>query len=135
MDFSIEDRQYRCDPLGAMQQFHITRRLAPVLTQLGLSKAKLQEMGANKTPDEVFGALMGPIADIMAKMSNEDTEYIIYTCLGVVRKKQGEVWAPVTNGRQLMFQDMKMNEMVRITITVIRENLADFFQQAQGEQG
>jgi len=69
---------YQIGKLNALQQFHITRRLGPILAAMGVPLLKLK-MGSTMDLED-FAPLLGPVSDMMAKMSNEDSEYIIFTC-------------------------------------------------------
>lgn len=121
------DHTYRVGKLDAMRQFHVTRRLLPILTTLGLTADKLKAVSADASKDDALLLVAGPIADIISKMSNEDVDYVIHTCMSVVRRKDGERWAPVLSGVHFQYQDITMPTMVRLTIEVVRENMAGFF--------
>ncbi len=61
-------------------------------------------------------------------MSDEDTNYIIFSCLGVVGRAQSDGrFAPVVAGDRFMFQDLHMVLMVRLVVEVIKENYSGFF--------
>ena len=77
-------------------------------------------------------SIMGTVSDVVAKMSNEDVEYVIYACLAVVRRRQGERFMPVMTGKSFQFQDIDMNAMMRLTVEVLKENLGGFFPMPQG---
>jgi len=118
---------YRVGKLDAMRQFHVTRRLLPILTTLGLTADKLKGVAADVAKDDALLLVAGPVADIIAKMPNEDVDYVIQTCLSVVRRKDGERWAPVLAGVHFQYQDITMPTMVKLTIEVVRENMGGFF--------
>lgn len=115
----IGGQQYRIGRLDAKKQFHVARRLAPLLAGLG---------GALQAESKEFVQLVAPIADALSKMSDEDTDYVIDTCLAVVQRRQNNQWASVVvrNGG-LMFQDIDMAQMLQLTVAVIQGNLGNFF--------
>lgn len=132
-EVTIAGNTYRIGKLDALRQFHVVRRLAPIFAALGLTVEKLRETVPKPDSDAGAGGVLmelaGPVVDILAKMSDEDTEYILRTCLSVVRRQEGERWAPVQTGVTLQYQDITMETMVRLAVEVIKENLSGFFKQ------
>lgn len=130
MDITINGHNYRIGKLDALKQFHITRRLAPALASVGLGIAQLQQAGQQVIGEgmEAFMPVLGPVSEVVAKMSDEDTNYILFTCLAVVTREQdGGRFARVVSDRQLMFEDIDMVLMLRLTVEVVRLNLQGFF--------
>lgn len=125
---------YQIGRLPALSQFHVTRRVAPILAGMGVSVIDALRGGGKLTDDNMV-AIMGTAAEVVSKMSDADVDYVIFTCLAVVRKRQGEAWAAVINGKQFMFQDMDMPLMMRLTVAVLKENLSSFFPQPTAESG
>lgn len=127
----IAGHQYTVGKLDARRQFHVVRRLAPILAGLGEATVKALQNG--KKPS--FEVIAQPIADKLAKMSNEDVDYVLTSCLSVCsRLVNGEpalVQAPKTD--LLMFPDITMEVMLKLMIAVIEENMGDFFTLAQPE--
>lgn len=119
MEFEINGQQYRSGKLNARQQFHVARRLAPVLG--GLAAAS---QGASTD----FAHFLQPIADAIAGMSDADCDYILDTCLGVVQRQQGSAWALILVNKAQMFDDIDLGVMLQIASKVITENLGGFFQ-------
>jgi hypothetical protein len=114
MDFSINGSEYRSGKLDAKKQFHLARRLGPVLAKLpGVAES------------EIFSA----VAEEIAGMSDENCDYILDTCMSVVKRQQGDAWAPIFNARAgvMQFDDIDMATMLQIARHVIEENLAGFF--------
>ena len=79
-------------------------------------------------------AIMEPVMGVVAKMSNEDVEFVIMTSLQVVQRKQGDLWARIMNGKSFQFQDITMPQMIQLTVAVVKENLSDFFAVLPGAQ-
>ena len=123
----VNGASYRFGRLDAMKQFHVTRRLLPILAEMGMSAGMIAQLRGEETEKGIMG-LMGPVMGIISKMADEDVEYIIRTCLSVVKRQQGEAWAPVqaANG-SMMFADVDMTVMIRLTIEVLKGNLEGFF--------
>jgi hypothetical protein len=125
--FELNGAAYTSGRLDAMKQFHVTRRLLPILAEMGMSASMLAQLREEEATGGIVG-VMGPVMDIISKMPDEDVEYIVRTCLAVVKRQQGEAWAPVqaANGH-LMFADIDMTVMIRLTIEVLKGNLEGFF--------
>jgi hypothetical protein len=67
---------------------------------------------------------------MLSHISDEDTEYVIRKCLSVVTRQQDPIgpFAPIQSPQGgLMFEDITMQDMLALTISVIEENLGDFF--------
>lgn len=120
MEFEISGQQYRAGRLDTFKQFHVSRRLVPVLTAMVQSRAD--------NPSS-FDALVVPIAEAIAHMPDEECDFILHTCLAVAQRQQGEKWCNVfaPSSQSLMFDDIDMGAMIQITMKVIQENLAGFF--------
>ncbi len=123
-EITIAKQKYRTGKLDAMQQFHIARRLAPILATMGISLRQLAS-GSNMSVDD-FLPVLGPVSEILAHMTDADADYIIFSCLATVQREQGNSWAPVVNGKSLMFQDLDLPGMMRLVIEVLKDNLGDF---------
>jgi hypothetical protein len=112
--------------LNCMEQFHVTRRLGPALVIAGVSFKMLMN-GENISMDALV-SVAGPVMQIISRMSDDDVEYIIRTCLKTVERMQNGAFAPVltADGSAFMFADMDQAEMIRMTVEVIQNNLENF---------
>lgn len=158
----IGERAYRVGRLAPMKQFHVARRLAPLLQALvqeaGSSLDDLAQLGGvgpvadpetasqGESRSESAGSEAGseappaastakelmryiqPVLERLSEMSDEETEYVIMTCLRVCQRQQDQGWAPVLSPRgDIMFHDLGALEMLNLTREVIQLNLSDFF--------
>jgi hypothetical protein len=126
-EFEVAGKRYRAKTLSGKAQFHITRRLAPVLSSLkdligggGAIGALEDTEGAQAAA--VIGAA-SPFLEAIAKMSDEDVDYIIDRCLEVTwrldeRGGAQSMWN--TAARRPMFDDLSMMEMLGIVWSVIQ---------------
>jgi hypothetical protein len=131
MDIAVDGRNYQIGKLDALKQFHIARKLAPALASIGVTVAELEKVGQGMVGGaaESFLAALGPVSEVLAKMSEEDTNYVLFTCLGVVSMDQGEGrFAPISRNNLLMFEDIDMLLMLKLTGEVVKFNLEGFFQ-------
>lgn len=137
-EFTVGDKQYRSGKLNAFEQFHIARKIAPILSKMGETK---KDKDANASPGQAdLAGLLSPMLDALAEMPEEDCNYVLYRCLGVVQRHQGgSMWAPVWNpsAKRLQFEDIDMQVMIQITMNVLGDNLGNFLNTpvpALGEQ-
>lgn len=127
-EFEIKGQSYNSGKLDAFKQMHITRRLLPMIGRVGPGL-----MSADGGSESMTMASLAPVADALAHMSDEDCDYVVQTCLAVVKRRQGEgaasVWSIIWNksANRLMFDDIDMAIMLQITTVVIKENLTGFF--------
>lgn len=139
MQFELNGHQYQSGKLDAFKQFHVARRLAPLLS--GVSAALKDGIAPpaqaeGTTPDAAvpgpkveFADFLEPMADALAHMPDADCDYVLFTCLSVVQRQQGSGWAKLVaqGSRSMMFEDIDMGEMIGITLKVIQENIGSFF--------
>lgn len=127
MEKEIEGIKYRFGKLDAFQQFHLMRRLAPLLTSVGNAFQGRKPSSQDDILNLIVSGMMDSVAHALATMSDEDSNYILFTCLRVVERQQGDAWArlmPVT-GNSMMFQ-ISLPVMFQIVAQVIKENLGNF---------
>lgn len=127
----VAGHRYSIGKLSALSQFHVMRRLAPLLAGVGPDLLKIPEA---KDTGEMLG-LMSPLAQALADLKDEDANYVIFTCLSVVSREQSSGWARMVAGSPpaLMFEDIDMFTMIRLTVEVVQENFRDFFKELGGE--
>jgi hypothetical protein len=129
----VKGEEYACGKLNALAQFHVVRRLGPMLVVAGISVEMLRT-GMKVALDDMV-SMAGPVMELLSKMSDKDVDYILFTCLAVVKRKQGDQWAPITvkDTNQLMFHDIDMPAMIRLVVEVLKENLAGFLTELGAE--
>jgi len=131
-ELQINDIWYRSGKLTAFQQFHLFRKLMPLFSGMGETAAanivkQASQVGA---PDDVVRwAALGPLAQAVSEMSQQDSEFIVRTCLSVcTRKNPAGQWSRVTApSGDLMFEDIDLMAMMQLTFAVIQDNLGTFF--------
>lgn len=127
-EIEVAGNWYRIGKLDAITQFHIARRLTQVQLALGISSSELAAKGKEADEMAMLAAIMGPIADVISKMPEDDVNYILRTCLhSILRGQDGGKWAKVMVGGNMMFADIEMPHMIRLVIASIQENLGSFF--------
>ncbi len=113
MDIEINGIAYQTHQLNAMKQFHIMRRIAPLL----------QGFLAAPNPEAFFGA----VTEAISKIPEADCDYVMHTCLAAVTRYSGDRWAPVFARQTIVFDDIDLAGLLKLVSTVITENLSGFF--------
>jgi hypothetical protein len=73
--------------------------------------------------NEILFETIGPIADVLAKMSDEDVNYVLKKCLAVCAKHNGQSWVPMMRGDNLMFEELDLGTLMQLTMEVVQDNL------------
>lgn len=135
---------YKIGTLDAFKQFHVARRLAPALFALSEAAASVGEAGnsflndsessdaqddAPKSNSGTVAVLVAfrPVAEAIARMSDDDANYVLKTCLSVVFRQQGTGWQRIMVKDNLLFQDITMQTMMQLAARVIQGNMGNFF--------
>lgn len=131
----VKGNWYQVGKMNALAQLHVVRRLGPAIVVVGLSLDMLRQGLKVDMGDLVASA--GPVMEIVSKMPNEDFDYVVFACLDVCRRKQGDAWAPVAlaEAKKLMFQDLEFLEILRLVIEVLKLNLGSFLTEPNDEAG
>jgi len=129
-EIDIDDMKFQLWPLPAKDQFHVFRRVAPLLAGLGEGfSAVASESGEDaEMNDSNMVKLMTPLFDVLSKMEDSACDYIIDKCLNRVRIFNGMQWVPLTVGGRIQFEDkIDMTVMMRLTVEMLTHNGAISF--------
>jgi hypothetical protein len=127
----LNGQTYRFNRLPAMAQFHLMRKLAPAIATIGISPELLKSVMAGNV--EAALGVLPPLADYLAKLSFEDSEFIMATCLSSAERQEGEHWARVwAKGGGLVYQDLNPFDLVRLVVECLKENFGGFFGKPAG---
>ena len=133
----IGGHDYTIGRLNALDQLHVSRKIAPIIPNImpiltEVAKGDLEKVIASIETDEnaelaglePLAKALDPFMEAIAKMPEDDVNYVIHKCLSVV-KRNGSV---VCRGESIMFDDLDMNHLLPLTVAVIRTNLGNFIQ-------
>jgi hypothetical protein len=126
----LKGTTYVIGKLDAMKQFHVTRRLAPLLAAAGESASQVKDLEV----DGIFMRMAMAVTTGLASMKDEDAEFIIGTCCDAVQRQVGDKRIAIRAGGRF-FDDIDMMTMMRLTSEVVQENCGDFFAQLIGALG
>ncbi|WP_175788110.1 phage tail assembly chaperone [Burkholderia cenocepacia] len=154
-EIELSGKRYQIGKLNAMQQFHVSRRIAPIIPSIIPVLMKFYaevERSRNAAANAALGALaagedasaaeqrgvlglvdsiapvLQPFADALASLKDEDAEYVFGTCLSVVERQHQNGWAKVWSAahKTSLFDDMDMGSMLPLVVRVVVENLGPF---------
>lgn len=132
----LGEREYQIGRLDCFDAMHVARLVSPLLPAffgqvfgrvLDLVKKSKDAEGASM--DDIFAevgeviALCEPLMYRIASMNRKDFESVVKTCLSCVERKTGKTFGSVMVNGNLMFADMSMNEILRLTLKVIDREL------------
>lgn len=142
---NIGEHEYTIGRLNALDQFHVSRKIAPIIPTLmpiitevakGDFAKVIESIEADDSKsDEVseskdlsglqpLAEALEPFMEAFAKMPEEDVNYIIHKCLAVVKRGS----AIVCRGQSIMFDDLEMAQILPLVIAVIRVSMSNFIQ-------
>ena len=138
-EIQVGQHNYVIGKLDAFAQFHVSRRIAPVIptilpllqefhkpaVQSALEKAKSNE-SVDFSELSGLGPALLPFADALAQMSDENSEYVIKTCLSVVKRVTSGGSSAVARNNVIMFDDIDLGSMLPLVIAVLRGSLGNF---------
>jgi hypothetical protein len=136
-ELEVDGIKYRTGgKLSAFEQFHVFRKLTPVISGLiesfSTHKTAREKAGPNgeaEAIDKEFWSAVGPVAKAISEMSKEDSEYVLQTCLKAVQRfAPPNSWVNLTTPQgHMMFEDVDLGSMLQLTYAVLEDNLGNFF--------
>lgn len=122
-DLEIGDKTFVIGRLSARQQFHVARRLAPLFAAMIGNGGKSDLAGITGSQD----IDLSKVASSIATLSDADCDYVLDTCLSVVKYRDtGAVCNVALPGGQLRYNWIDMQMMLRLSGAVVQDNLAGF---------
>ena len=117
MEVEVDGHTYKIGTIDARSQFHIARRLAPIMGRI----APLANLGGE--------AVLPALASAVGELSDDDADYVLFGALKHVSRKQekGLGWGPVATGNTLMYSDINMLTMLKLAWEALSFNMSGFF--------
>lgn len=133
-DFEVDGRKFKLNKIDTFKQFHIARKLSPVLSEVIPLFQKISKIKTEGLSEEAkFEAIVstGGISKIMecvANLSEEDSEKVLKGLCSAVEMQQSQGnWARVVVGNVLAFEDLGLPTLLQIAGRSFAYNMADFF--------
>ncbi|TDV39527.1 hypothetical protein C7405_101646 [Paraburkholderia caballeronis] len=130
-EIELGGHRYQIGRMSAMQQFHVSRRIATVLPPLIRTYLDLQSSDIPLTKNlKLLATSIEPVMDALSHMRDDEAEYVVGACLRVVERQHANGWARVWSTTQnvCMFDDIDMGAMLTLAGHVIVGNLGSFIQ-------
>jgi hypothetical protein len=130
-NFSIGGRDFQLGKLDPFKQFHIVRRVGPLLADLVPVMKDLKKSGEGGSEDEkleMIAKIAGPIMSGLSKLSDEDANLVLFGLLSSIEMKQTTGnWAKVATPAMLMVQDIDLPVLLQLAGRSFVYNLSGFF--------
>lgn len=131
-DFQAGGKEFKLSKIDAFKQFHIVRRLGPILGDIIPVAQKLKGMKTEgQSEDEKFemiAEIAKPVMQGLSKLSDEDANRVLLGLLSSVEvKQQTGNWARIARDENLMIQDLELPIMLQVAGRAFAYNLAGFF--------
>ena len=120
IEVQVGDHKYLIGKLNAREQYDVFRRLGPSASIFE------QELDQVHAPGVRFAG--GVYGDMLGRMPQSDSDWILNTCLNVVKRITGATPAPIFVSGRLAYEDIDMGEMLELVDLVIEDNLRPFFE-------
>lgn len=128
--FSIGGKNFQLSKIDAVKQFHIVRRIGPILAKMlpaitSLQKSKTADDSKN---EEMLVAFAGPVMEGLSTLSDSDADAVLFGLLQAVEVQQSAGnWAKVCSGSILMIQDIELPILLQLAGRALMFNLSGFF--------
>lgn len=132
-DFEIGGRKFKLGKMNTFKQFHIVRRISPILADLLPEITNLQKISkddASKSETEKFentAKVLAPLLTGFSRLSDKDSEFVLYGLLACVEVNLNGAWSKVATESMLMVQDMELPTLLQIAGRAFMFNLSGFF--------
>jgi hypothetical protein len=129
LEFTIDGEVYRAEKLTAFAQFHVSRRIAPLIPTLIPVFMQIAQSEGNTLAILSKPELLQPFADSLAHLPDDSAEYVLNTCLSVVRRKSGDHWPAIWNAssKRAMVPGLDdLSALMPIVLRVIQDSLGSF---------
>lgn len=131
-DFQAGGREFKLSKIDAFKQFHIVRRLGPILGDIIPIAKKIAGTKATSQSDEeqfeTIAELVKPIMQGLSKLSDDDANKVLLGLLSAVEVKQSAGnWARISRDENLMIQDLELPVMLQAAGRAFAYNLSGFF--------
>lgn len=131
-DFELGGRKFKVGKMNAFKQFHVVRRIAPILADLLPAIKEVQKINkkVDKTESEKFeeaAQLLGPLLNGFSKLSDDDSDKVLLSLLMCAEVQLGGAWSKVATENMIMVQDLELPALLQIAGRAFMFNLSSFF--------
>ncbi|WP_395490365.1 phage tail assembly chaperone [Cedecea davisae] len=130
MEITLKAVNYRIGKLSVFEQLNVARKLLPVLAGVVSDFRSLQ----GKEGGNALETVLPKIARMLADLSEDDCNAILYPCLAVVTREHMKGWVTVFNQGSLSFDDIDLMTLLQLVARVVADSLGNFLQELPGGQ-
>jgi hypothetical protein len=131
--FELNGKQFQLSKIDAFKQFHIVRKIAPILGDLipamkDMHKVMNVESLSESEKFDQFAQIAAPLMNGISRLSDVDADRVLYGLLSSVEMKQeAGNYARVASGDMLMIQNLDLSILLQLAGRAFIFNLQDFF--------
>lgn len=131
-NFEFGGRKFQLSKIDALKQFHIVRRVGPILSDLlpamkDIGKLQKSDISEGEKLDNI-AKFVTPIMEGLSKLSDADSELVLHNLLQSVEMQQvSGNWIRVSNGTLFVVQDLELPALLNLAGRAFMFNLAGFF--------
>lgn len=134
-DFEISGKKFKLNKIDVFKQFHIARRLSPILGEIMQVAPKLKNLDESMSESEKLEAIAQigkPIMDGFSKLSDADANLVLLGLCSAVEVHQplSNNWARVAREDVLMFNELELPVLLQIAGRSFVYNLGGFINTA-----
>ncbi len=132
--FTIGSASFKLSKINALKQFHIVRRVAPILSELFPALNKLSKSNGTSEEEklEQTAEFLSPVIEGLSKLSDKDSEFVLFQLLASVEMKQeAGNWARISNGEVMFFDNLDLPIMLQVAGRAFMYNMTGFFSAIQ----
>lgn len=131
----IGSRKYNIGKINPLMQFHIVRRMGPILTEFfpimgQIARTNPEGQSAEQNFEEI-AKIASPLIEGLSKLSDKDAEFVLHRLLAVCemdQRPQFQSWAKVAHPEQgILLQDIELPELLQLAGRAFMFNLKGFF--------
>lgn len=132
-DFEIGSRKFKLSKIDAFKQFHIVRRIGPILSDLlpamrDAGKFKNMDLLSEDEKLEQIAKFAAPFMTGLSKLTDADADLVLFGLLSSVEMQQAQGnWAKIASNSMLMMQDLELPILLQIAGRAFMFNLSGFF--------
>jgi len=129
--FSLAGKNFKLSKMDAFKQFHVVRKVGPVLAEIipslsNSAKKDVEKMSENERL-EMVGKFLAPVCEGLSKLSDAESEAVLHGLLSCVEMEQpGMGWAKVSVNNLLMVQ-LELPILLQLAGRAFMFNLSGFF--------
>lgn len=138
-DFEENGYKFKLNKIDTFKQFHIVRRIGPILGDIMPVVAKLRSKFKDMEEEqdegkkfEQIALLIHPIMQGLSKLSDQDADFVLLGLLSAIEMQQiningSSLWMKVSNDSGLQFQSLELPTLLQIAGRSFAYNLRSFF--------